>query len=384
MKSKKILIVVTRGCIGGAQKVVADLARALTEQGLEVAVGFGSSEPGNHDFLSSALAEQYIPTVVFSTLARTLNPLRNLRFIFELRRFLNEHPFDVVHFHSSNALFGAIGAKLSRSEPKTIFTFHGLSFLDPQHRTNIFMRFAYWIVFKKLLWFIDVPVFVTAADRDYAKRVCLTSRGVVISNGITAPHFLSHNDARVFLAKKMGAQINDNQLIIGSIGRLAYPKNYEFLIAQFPALLAAQPNLIGIIIGDGPGRVRYQSLISRLGLQKNFFLIGSLHDAARYLPAFDIFVLPSLYEGLSITLLEAMAAGLPIIASAVAGTREALGDAGLIYPIDDAALFVDSVTKLLDDASLRATIGARAKERSRQFSLERMVDKYLLVYTQDH
>lgn len=377
MKPQKILIVVTQGCIGGAQRVVADLAREYTTRGLEVVVMSGA---GDHEFLSNTLAERHIPTVIFPTLARTINLITNLRFIFALRKFLNEHPFDVVHFHSTNALFGAIGAKLSRTKPKTIFTFHGLSFLDPRHRTNIFARLLYWIVFKKLLWFVDVPVFVTAADRDYAKRAHLTSRGVVIANGITPPRFLHCIDARVLLAKKISFSIGDDQLVIGSIGRLAYPKNYEFLIQQFPALLAAQPNLIGVIIGDGPERTRYQSLISRLGVQQNFFLVGAIHDAARYLPAFDIFVLPSLYEGLSITLLEAMAAERPIIASAVAGTREALSDAGLIYPIDDGPLFVDCVTKLLGDASLRATIGARAKKQSKTFSLEKMAENYIRVY----
>ena len=377
MKSQKILIVATQGCVGGAQRVVADLARAYAARGIEVVVGFGD---GDHAFLSATLADAHIPTIIFPTLQRTMNPLTNLRFAFALRRFLNEHSFDVIHFHSSNALFGAIGAKLARSRPKTVFTFHGLSFLDPQHRTNIFMRFAYWIVFKKLLWFVDMPVFVTAADLHYAQRIHLTARGVVIPNGITPPHFLPRTDARDALAQKIGATITSDQLIIGSIGRLAYPKNYEFLIQQFPALLAAQPNLIGIIIGDGPERARHQALIDTLGLQRHFFLVGAIHDAARYLPAFDIFALPSLYEGQSITLLEATAASLPIVASAVAGTKETLADAGLIYPIDDASLFTDAVNKLLNDASFRTRLGARAKERSQQFSLAKMVENYIRVY----
>ena len=127
-----ILLVITKGDVGGAQVVVYNMARALKEKGHIVTVGMGEGE-----FLKNKLEEINIPVHIFKNLKRTNNPFKNIKFIFEIKKYLDKNQFDIVHFNSSNSLFGAIGAKISKNKIKTIFTFHGLSILDSRYK-NIF------------------------------------------------------------------------------------------------------------------------------------------------------------------------------------------------------------------------------------------------------
>ncbi|MEM2772652.1 MAG: glycosyltransferase, partial [Candidatus Pacearchaeota archaeon] len=310
----------TQGVVGGATNSVYFLAKGLKEKNIDVKVGFGEGE-----YLREKLEKENISYINFKWLKRTHNPLVNLFFIFEIKKFLDKEKFDVVHFNSTNALFGSIGAKFSKSKPKTIFTFHGLSILDPYYQKNKILKIIYWFVFKFLLLFIDIPVFVSNHNLEITKRMKLTNKGVVIYNGIPELEFLDKETSKKFLEEKSKISLT-NKFIIGSIGRLDYQKNYEFLIKIFPEILKIKENAIAIIIGEGEERKKYENLIEKLNLKDKFFLIGEIKDASRYLKAFDLFVLPSRYEGMSITLIEALFAQIPILASDVGGNKEIVGE----------------------------------------------------------
>jgi glycosyltransferase involved in cell wall biosynthesis len=294
----KVLIVITQGVVGGATNSVYFLAKGLKEKNIDVKVGFGEGE-----YLKEKLEKENIPYINFKWLKRTHNPLVNLFFIFEIKRIFDKEKFDVVHFNSTNALFGAVGVKISRSKPKTIFTFRGLSILDPYYQKNKILKIIYWFVFKFLLLFVDIPVFVSKHNLEIAEKIKLTNRGIVIYNGIPEPEFLDKENARRFFEEKLKINLKD-KFLIGSIGRLDYQKNYEFLIEIFPEILKIKENSITIIIGEGEERKKYENLIEKLNLKDKFFLIGEIKDASKYLKGFDLFVLPSRYEELSITFTE--------------------------------------------------------------------------------
>ncbi len=371
-----ILIIVTLGEIGGAQMSILLLATELARRGIQVTVGLG---PGQ--YLKEELAERRLPSVHFKWLRRTVNPLVNLFFIWELKRFLDTNKFEVVHLNSTNALFGAVGVKFSRFRPKTVFTFRGLSLLDPHHNGSRFGRGLNWLSFRFFLSFVDQPVFVCQSNLEAARKMKLVKTGRVIENGINleAQQFLQPEDARLFFAERLGSDLAHN-FIIGSIGRLAYPKNYEFLIRQFPAVLRNNPEAICILVGDGPERKKHESLIQVLGLQKNLFLLGELKGAAKFLPAFDLFVLPSIYEGMSVTLIEALIAGLPILASRVGGNQELLSEAGLVYELDNQDQFLEKIRRVMEDRVYRDGLRAAARARGWQFSIQRTAEQYLSVY----
>ena len=413
--AKKILIIVTKGEIGGAQVSVFNLAKGLKEKGLEVTVGFGSG-----DFLKEKLEEAKIPFHNFNSLRRTKNPIKNLGFIFEIKKFLDQNHFDVVHFNSSNALLGAIGTKLSGKKPKnyfirmtvpqarggiqTVFTFQGLSVLDPNYKTFKPIKILYKLLFKFLLKFIDHKVFVSQTNLEYAQKIGIISPSTiyhlpatVIYNGLDLKDsdFLPRDEARNFLFSKLNinplfpsgeshgegvvkdqrSKINDasdlnRMYVVGSIGRLAYPKNYEFLIKTFPDILKAKPNVICIIIGDGPDRNSLQLLADSLQLQDKVFLIGEIKDAYKYLKAFDLFVLPSIYEGLSISLIETLFAKVPTLAANVGGNAEIL-DKEHLYSLNNKQEFIEKI---------KNTSKQTRNYKKEKFSLKETVKKYTEIY----
>ncbi|MGC9031611.1 MAG: glycosyltransferase [Minisyncoccia bacterium] len=315
----KILIIITHGNIGGATNFIFDLAKKLKEKNIEIKVGFGSG-----DYLKEKLEDENIPYINFKWLKRTSNLFANLFFILEIKKFLDKEHFDVIHFNSTNALFGAIGVKLSKSKPKTVFTFHGLSVLDPNYKKYNPIKIIYWVIFKFLLYFIDVPIFVSYHNLEIAKKIHLTNKRVVIYNGIPDPHFLERESTRKFFEDKLKIDLKE-KFLIGSIGRLDYQKNYEFLIQIFPEILKLKENSILIIIGEGSERKKIEKLIKNLNLKEEIFLIGEVKNASKYIKGFDLFILPSRYEGLSITLIEALFARIPILASDVGGNKEIVG-----------------------------------------------------------
>lgn len=356
----KILIIITKGNIGGATNFVFWLAEKLKEKGIEVKVGFGEGE-----YLKENLKKEKIDFINFHWLKRTKNPLANLLFIFEIKKFLEKEKFNVVHFNSTNALFGAIGAKISKSKPKTIFTFHGLSILDPNYKTPF--KWFYFLIFKFLLKFIDIPVFVCQANLKWAKEKKLIKEGVVIYNGIETPEFLERELARRFFERKIKISLKD-RFLIGSIGRLDYSKNYEFLIKIFPEILKVKPETILIIIGEGQERKKLERLIEKLNLKEKIFLIGEIKDASKYLRGFDLFVLPSRYEGLAITLIETLFAQIPVLASNVGGNEEIVGKE-CVFELNHKKEFLE---KLKEPKIPKTPLEI--------FKIERMLGNYLKLY----
>ncbi|OGM93288.1 hypothetical protein A2372_02730 [Candidatus Wolfebacteria bacterium RIFOXYB1_FULL_54_12] len=369
-----ILLIITKGEIGGAQVFVSTLAKILHAQGHKVTVACGEG-----DYLRDTLAPEGISIVRFNSLRRTKNPFTNLFFGWELRTFIAQHSFDVIHFNSSNALFGVIGARLLRHRPKIVFTLHGLSIVDPNFSASKIMKRLYRLLFKFLLSLVDESVFVSKENLEYATRVGLLAKGTVIHNGIAANalRFLSRDEARTSLSALTKTNLS-NSFIIGSIGRLAYPKNYEFLIDTLPDILRDIPDAIVLVIGEGPEREKYERMIGLRKLSSSVFFVGELVDAYQYIKAFDLFTLPSEYEGMSITLIEAMFAEVPILASRVGGTPELLDDPKQTYALDDAEDFIAKVKTI--HSQKNPLYSETQKTHRAQFEGEAMVRQYEKIY----
>jgi len=369
---KDILIVITKGEIGGAQTSVFHLAEALGKRGHKVTVGFGTGE-----FLESKLKERAIPYRRFSHLKRSHNPLRQILFFFEMLWYLRKNPFDAIHFNSTNTLLGALAAKLLGKKPRTVFTFRGLSILDENYQdASTFVKKFYIYYFRFFLLFVDVPVFVSNENQKQAEKHHITSKGITIYNGLNpeAMTFLSNEDARAKLQEFSGAQL-EGKFVIGSVGRLSYQKNYEFLIERFHLIQKKVPNAVLLIAGSGPNKEQYTSMIKERSLRGDVFLLGDVVDAHKYLRGLDLFVLPARYEGMPIVLIETLFAGAPVIASDVNGNREVLGESGYLYPLDDEDVFLQFLEQCSKPETL-TRLSREAKERSKTFHIERTADGY--------
>lgn len=372
---KKVLILVTKGEVGGAQQSVFNLANGLKQQGWLVTIGFGQGK-----FLKNKTLNSALPIVQFKHLRRTHNPLTSLLFILELKKYIKEQTFDVIHFNSSNTLVGALGAKLAKPKIKTVFTFRGLSMLDQNYQINPILKYLYKNYFKFFLKFINQPIFVSQTNYQSALKNKICRSGKVIYNGLDTAriNFLPRPQARELLTKKIKLNLSPGELIIGSIGRLSYQKNYEQLIPSF-AQIKSPAKLI--IIGEGPKRTACEKLIAKHNLAGKIILTGAIDDAGQYLKAFDIFVLCSRYEGQSITLLEAMAAGLPILASDLPANTETLATAGWTFDLNSQNEFIDKLNQLLAQSDTRTELQTKALEQIKNFSLAKTVNAYQQTYT---
>ena len=377
----KILIIITKGEIGGAQVSVLNLAQELKSHSADITVGFGQG-----DFLKKELKNSALPFVQFQWLKRTHNPLANLLFVLEIKRYLNKNHFTVIHINSSNALLAGLGAKLSKTRPKTIFTLRGLSLIDKNYQKNKIFKLFYHIYFKILLRFIDEPIFVCQQNLSTALKTKIVKRGTVIYNGLNPQrlNFLNKESARQNLFSS--TQISNfkfqiSNFIIGSIGRLCYAKNYEFLINIFPQILKIDNRAICIIMGQGENEKKYKKLIARLNLSDKIFLLGEIPKAYQYLKAFDLFVLPSRYEGLSITLIEALMAGVPILTTRVGGNPELLNNSlHQLYELNNKKDFLDKLKRIIDNENLQQQLGEDNKRLANRFNLDKTVEKYLAIY----
>lgn len=353
----KILIVITKSELGGAQVFALNLARGLKKAGEEVVVAGGPGE-----YLPQELEKAGIAFKRLENLERSRNPFKNLSFIKELNQYVTAGHFDAVHLNSTNALLGVWGLRGT----KTIFTVHGLSLLDSGHKAFCLVKMAYRWFFRAAFKKVNQIVFVSKLNLDFAKKSGLLkgleAKSHLIYNGLEPENLLSREEARARL------HLGSDDYIYGSIGRLAYPKNYEFLIHAYFGLKALKPNAKLLIIGEGPEREKYENLVKLYKLEKEVILTGEIVDASRYLKAFDLFVLPSIFEGLSLSLIAAVQAEIPALASRVGGNEEVIG-VNNCFTLDDKADFL----RLVQQNDFRI-------EQKIDFSANKMVEDYLTVY----
>lgn len=307
-------------------------------------------------------------------------PGHSLGWLWRLYRLLRELKPDLIHTRNLNAVEAQFVAALARV-PARLHGEHGRDVFDLEGKNwkyNLLRRAARPLVRH-----------YTCVSRDLASWLRDTvgvtpTRLTQIYNGVDSDKFHPRGAERPRLGPE--GFLNGATCVIGSIGRMVAVKDYPTLARAFIQLCRRLDNPTGprlLIVGDGPARAECQALLDQAGLSSQSWLPGNRDDTAELLRAMDVFVLPSLGEGISNTILEAMSSGLPVIATAVGGNPElvAAGDNGALFvPGDDAAL----ARTLLDyaaDPERGAREGAAARLRiERDFSLARMAAAYQAMY----
>ena len=206
-----------------------------------------------------------------------------------------------------------------------------------------------------------------------------------IYNGVDAERFHPAHGGRAPVP--LAGFVPRQALVIGAVGRLQTVKDQLNLVRAFVLLLQARPEMTAslrlLIIGDGPLRREAQSLLEKAGAASLAWLPGARDDIPELMRAMDVFVLPSLAEGISNTILEAMATGLPVIATDVGGNGELVvdGETGFLVPAARPQDLADAIARYVNDAELRRRHGHGGRERvEREFSMEAMVARYVAIY----
>ena len=220
------------------------------------------------------------------------------------------------------------------------------------------------------------------SSRQYLVRVMGydSSKVKVIHNGVDLAGWPASKLDRQ--RRRMELRLAGGDILIGAVGRLDEQKGFHHLVSAMPKLKGLPLKLV--VLGAGPERARLEQLIKWFKLEDCVFLPGEQGEIASWLSAFDIFCLPSLWEGLPNALLEAMALGVPIVASAVDGVPEAItdGSTGRLVPPGDVPALAAALRELAEDPKLRERLGANAKTQvAERFTIRRMIADYEAAYT---
>ncbi len=210
----------------------------------------------------------------------------------------------------------------------------------------------------------------------------LGKRGVVIYNGLDLSKidFLEREKARSELERFCGRKLK-NKKVVGSVGRLAYQKNYEFLINNWLSIREEVPGAVCAVLGDGPDREKLEEMIDKKGCRGGLYLLGEYPNAGRLLKGFDVFTLPSRYEGLSITTLEALFAGIPMLVTKTGGNPEVVDHTDeFLFDIDQSEEFKEKLIELLNNEDHKDKALSLSREHSYQFTISNTTNGYEEVY----
>ena len=195
-----------------------------------------------------------------------------------------------------------------------------------------------------------------------AEEGCPRAKMVLIPNGVREDALRPAGDGR---AKRRELGLPPDTPVIGAVSRLAWKKGIRHLIEATPHILESSPNAHVVIAGDGPLRAELEANADALGVRDRVLFLGSRSDTIELMAAFDVFVLPSVVEGMSNALLEAMAVGRPVVVTDVGGNPEVAvdGETGLVVPPADPPQLAASIVKLLEAPELAAEMGAAGRRR---------------------
>lgn len=257
---------------------------------------------------------------------------------FALKSFLKKNQYDVIHIHtgSVNAMtIAALASKLSKIK-RIIVHSHCTGFMTLSYRIS---KFIGDIVIKRCA--TDYcACSVEAAEWKFPKSV-INNKLIVVNNGIDLNVFSFRNETRNDFRKKLGLQ--DGDLCIGHVGRFSTQKNHSFLLKVFGRLKSRKSNVKLLLVGDGELRKDIEFQIQKLNIAAEVIMVGEVSNVSDYMQAMDIFVFPSLWEGLGLVGVEAQATGLPVIASCEVPRTMDVTDTVMFLPLENMDEWVDAI-----------------------------------------
>lgn len=295
---------------------------------------------------------------------------------FRLARLLREQRPDLIHLHGSRA--GAVGTMAVRwtGQRPVIYTAHAFAF---HRKASSAFRWTMARMEARTCRSADHVVCLTRADADAAVSLGASpSRVTVIPNGIDVARFSIDADARIALG------LNPAAPVVGLIGRLVPQKDPLTFVRMARLVADALPPARFLIVGDGPLRDAVEEAVRQHDLRAQVIQTGFRDDVPALLASMDVVVLSSLWEGLPIIVLEAMAAAKPVVATALPGLNEVVvdGDTGLLVPPRDPDRLAAAVLQVLRDPQRARVMGQRGRARvSAEFSVARMVEATTAVYS---
>ncbi len=361
----KILLLTTHLNLGGIGCYTLSLAKSLKKHGHNVLVVSSGGD------LVSELNREGITHIKIDINTKSELSPRVFLAVFRLRSIINKEGIEIIHAQSRvTQVVADRVAKLSRAPYVT--TCHG--FFRPHWARRVFGCWG------------DRVIAISEAVREHLvndlrvkkEKIALVHNGVDIAK---FSHLYSEDEKEKFRAE---AGLGSGP-VMGIIARLSPVKGHKYLLAAMREVVNLRPDAQLLIVGEGPSKEGLLNQTIILGLKKNVIFLGSTLDTTKPLSVIDIFALPSLKEGLGLSIMEAQAAGIPVIASNVGGIYTIIKDNenGLLIPPKDSLSLAQAIMKLINNPKLAKKMGERGREIIREkFSLDKMTEKIEEVYIQ--
>jgi len=379
-----ILFLGTQITVGGAQKVLLSQAQWFHSEGHSVTAAFLYDKDG---LLKQWDSEYPFPVIEFGAWRSQKSQIFNLfllfRGLFRLWRLLLDETIDVIEtFTPDSNILGLFVARIA-GVPVRIASHHG------------YIEGAYSWASKLHGWMINKGFahrLVAVSER--VRHIAMTEEGInskkiiVILNGIVP---ITIDTSRAINRRRIldNLGVNDDDYLILTVGRLTIQKGHTYLLDSIPMVLERFPNTVFVIAGDGHLRNILKDKAIQMDIDGPARFLGTRSDIPELLFAADVFVLPSLWEGLPLALLEAMSAGLPVVATKVEGVESIIvdGENGFLIPSENVNALSTALIKILEDAKARNRFGNRNRVLIEEdYTIDRMCERYeklfQLIYDQ--
>lgn len=362
VKKMRIMYVIPSLEMGGAEKLVIDIARNIDKEKYEVKI-VTLLDKKWLGFLDVA-AENDIEII---SICRNLNGTNKIYAILKAIQIFNTYKPDIVHTHLNSIIY-ALPAILFSKVKTRIHTFHSIADRSLKGIYGI----ALWIAMKYMKF---IPVGVGETVCDSISNAYGIKRGKVhlIFNGIDTTRFSPDEETQ---------KTSKTEIRLVNVGRMFHVKNPKLLIKSFFEALRDCPDIILTMVGDGEEREAIEMLVTDLGIKDKVNLVGNQENVETYLKNADIYISASNVEGVPLSVLEAMACGLPIISTKAGGVIDIVkdGENGILVEVGNKEELKNAIIRLCKDAILRKKIGTNALEASRKYSIKSTVRKYEEIY----
>ncbi len=344
----KIAHIITSLRIGGAEKLMVEILPRLRDVGCEVELVLFC---GVQTSFKQQLLERGVKITDFSANGSVYNP----KYIFRLRKYIKE--FDIVHTHNTSPqYFAALARLITRGKAKLVTT---------EHNTHNRRR-EIWgakLIDKSIYRQYDSIISISQKATDNLTKFISSDRGVAtIENGIDIQQY---HEAKA-MDKEQLFNVDSNIIIATQVAGFREQKDQDTVIRSLRALPS---NIHAAFVGDGVRRALCESLAKELEVSDRVHFMGVRSDVAEILKSSDIVIMSSHWEGLSLSSVEGMASGKPMIASDVQGLKEVVEGAGVLFKHGDDKALADEITKLIADKNYYNSLSKACQERAKQYDI---------------
>lgn len=365
--------------IGGMEKLVYDMVKRIDKRIISPFVCC-LDKPGYYGCHLYDLGEE-LQRNGYQVYTLPRKPGIDWGVIQQLRIMIRQKKVDIVHAQQYTPYcYGVMASlynmlRLSRNSPKLIYTSHGIPYPYKRRMKRVVVNSVFSLFTQEIVTISeDTKSNIVKYENFPAHKI------KVVYNGIDLSQFSKKVDR---VAKKQSLELTPDYKVIGIVARLDPVKNHTLLLRAFKRVLHELPETYLLIVGDGPEKKRLESLAELFGISGQALFLGARNDVPELLHIFDVSVLSSFSEGMSVTLLEAMGAGIPIVATNVGGNPEVVKDqeTGYLVPNNNDQEMAAALIKLLQDEEARRKMGKAGQQRAHTiFSVDRMVNTYTNLY----